>query len=294
MSSRPKTLLAFALSLAAGSAAAQTMTAPVTTAPEGMSGTGAVGGASIGGAASPTTTMTGMTPTITASPGLAAPSAQISAGNTAAIMPGAAAVPTGLVPAGGVPSPTVPGRTSARNVPGAVVPSPAVDGAPAKQPFSSRSTAAGEAPALANGVHSPAALAGSHSAAAPGGNRDAAARPTAGAALDGTAKTAEVHYKLALTYDDKLKNPLGAMHHFQRYLELKPSGPHAKDARNFVKEDELKLVATLSQGALMSQDDPARKQQQEHEHGERVEVDLAVATHHVDRAPREAGNDADR
>lgn len=78
------------------------------------------------------------------------------------------------------------------------------------------------------------------------------------AALDGTAKTAEVHYKLALTYDDKLKNPLGAMHHFQRYLELKPSGPHAKDARNFVKEDELKLVATLSHGALMSQEDAAR------------------------------------
>lgn len=78
------------------------------------------------------------------------------------------------------------------------------------------------------------------------------------AALDGTAQTAEIHYKLALTYDDKLKNPLGAMHHFQRYLELKPSGPHAKDARTFLKEDELKLVTTLSHGALMSQEDAAR------------------------------------
>lgn len=78
------------------------------------------------------------------------------------------------------------------------------------------------------------------------------------AALDGTAKTAEIHYKLALTYDDKLKNPLGALYHFQRYLELNPSGPRAKDTRNFIKEDELKLATTLSHGALMSQEDAAR------------------------------------
>jgi len=77
-------------------------------------------------------------------------------------------------------------------------------------------------------------------------------------ALDGTAATAEVHYKLALLFDDKLKNPLAAVYHFQRYLDLKPSGPHVKEARNFIQEDQLKLVATLSHGALMSQEDAAR------------------------------------
>ena len=77
-------------------------------------------------------------------------------------------------------------------------------------------------------------------------------------ALDGTAGTAEVHYKLALLFDDKLKNPLAAVYHFQRYLDLKPSGPHAKEARSFIQEDQLKLVATLSHGALMSQEDAAR------------------------------------
>ena len=77
-------------------------------------------------------------------------------------------------------------------------------------------------------------------------------------AIDGTANTADVHYKIALIYDDKLKNPLGATHHFRRYLELKPSGSHTKDAQNFIKEDELKLASTLSHGAFMSQEDAVR------------------------------------
>jgi tetratricopeptide (TPR) repeat protein len=77
-------------------------------------------------------------------------------------------------------------------------------------------------------------------------------------ALDGTAKTAEIHYKLALLFDDKLKNPLAAMYHFQRYLDLKPAGSNAKEAKSFIKEDEMKLITSFSQGALMSQQDAAR------------------------------------
>ena len=77
-------------------------------------------------------------------------------------------------------------------------------------------------------------------------------------ALDGTVATAEVHYKMALLYDDKLKNPLAATYHFQRYLELSPSGSHAKDVRSFIQEDNLKLVSSLSHGAMMSQEDAAR------------------------------------
>ena len=38
-------------------------------------------------------------------------------------------------------------------------------------------------------------------------------------ALDGTAKTADIHYKIAMLYDDKLKEPLDAIHHYDRYLE---------------------------------------------------------------------------
>ena len=36
--------------------------------------------------------------------------------------------------------------------------------------------------------------------------------------LDGSPGSAEVHYRLALLYDDKMNDPLHALHHFKRYL----------------------------------------------------------------------------
>ena len=44
------------------------------------------------------------------------------------------------------------------------------------------------------------------------------------AALDDSPRCAEVHYKLALLYDDKLSDPVSALHHFRRYLALSPDG----------------------------------------------------------------------
>lgn len=78
------------------------------------------------------------------------------------------------------------------------------------------------------------------------------------AALDGTVKSAEVHYKLALLYDDKLKSPLDAMHHMDRYLELAPSGPHVKDAKAYKKEGEIKLLTQFSKGSPITQQDAIR------------------------------------
>lgn len=78
------------------------------------------------------------------------------------------------------------------------------------------------------------------------------------ASLDGTPKTAEVHFKLGLLYDEQLKEPVGAIHHFQRYLALTPQGSHAKDAQQFLKEDQLKLSAALGKGATISQEDAKR------------------------------------
>ena len=73
------------------------------------------------------------------------------------------------------------------------------------------------------------------------------------ASLDGTARTAEVHYKLAMIYDDKLHEPLDALHHFARYLELAPSGPHAADAKKFQKDGALRAAESVNKGALMTQ-----------------------------------------
>src|SRR3984893_11665593 len=45
-------------------------------------------------------------------------------------------------------------------------------------------------------------------------------------ALDGSPQSADVHFKLALIYDDKLNDPLHALHHFKRYLVLNAAGSH--------------------------------------------------------------------
>ena len=82
------------------------------------------------------------------------------------------------------------------------------------------------------------------------------------ASLDGTPKTAEANYNMALIYDDKLENPVAALDHFRRYVELSPQGPHAKDARSCADQDEFKLVNTLSKGNFMPQQDAARLKNQ--------------------------------
>src|SRR6266403_916979 len=77
-------------------------------------------------------------------------------------------------------------------------------------------------------------------------------------ALDGSAKSADVHYRLALLYDDKMHDPLNALHHFKRYLTLAPSGPHATEVKNFMKKDELELATSLSGDSVVSRIEAAR------------------------------------
>jgi|SRR6266567_1079500 len=77
-------------------------------------------------------------------------------------------------------------------------------------------------------------------------------------ALDGSSRSADVHYRLALLYDDKLNDPLHALHHFKRYLTLAPNGPRAADVENFMKRDELALLTSLSGDSVMSRADGIR------------------------------------
>jgi tetratricopeptide (TPR) repeat protein len=77
-------------------------------------------------------------------------------------------------------------------------------------------------------------------------------------ALDDSPRAADVHYRLALLYDDKMHDPLHALHHFKRYLTLAPSGPHANDAKNFMKKAELELGTSLSGDAVVSRAEAAR------------------------------------
>jgi LysM repeat protein len=78
------------------------------------------------------------------------------------------------------------------------------------------------------------------------------------AALDDSPKCADIHYKLALLYDDKMNDPLNAIHHFKRYLTLSPSGSHSTDARNFMKRDEIALLTSLSGDSVVTRAEAAR------------------------------------
>jgi tetratricopeptide (TPR) repeat protein len=77
-------------------------------------------------------------------------------------------------------------------------------------------------------------------------------------AFDGSSRSADIHYRLGLLYDDKLNDPLHALHHFKRYLTLAPNGPRAADVKNFMKRDELALLTSLSGDSVMSRAEGVR------------------------------------
>ena len=78
------------------------------------------------------------------------------------------------------------------------------------------------------------------------------------AALDDSPRGAEVHYKLALLYDDKLNDPVNALHHFKRYLALSPNGAHAKDVKDSIKRDEVGALTALSGDSVITRAEAGR------------------------------------
>jgi tetratricopeptide (TPR) repeat protein len=78
------------------------------------------------------------------------------------------------------------------------------------------------------------------------------------AALDGAAGSADVHYKLGLIYDDKLNDPLNAVHHFKRFLALQPTGKRAEEVKRFLKRDELALSTSLVGDSMVPRSELAR------------------------------------
>ncbi|OAI43015.1 hypothetical protein AYO41_00405 [Verrucomicrobia bacterium SCGC AG-212-E04] len=77
-------------------------------------------------------------------------------------------------------------------------------------------------------------------------------------ALDGTPKTAEAHFRLALIYYDHLQDPVGSIHHFRRYVEIAGEGPFAKQARANITRAEMNLSTSLSNGTLVSRGEATR------------------------------------
>ncbi len=77
-------------------------------------------------------------------------------------------------------------------------------------------------------------------------------------ALDGTTSSADIHYKLALIYDDKMNEPLNALHHFKRFLALEPAGKRAQEVKGFMKRDELTLLTNLTGDAMVPRSELVR------------------------------------
>src|SRR5438034_4886668 len=77
------------------------------------------------------------------------------------------------------------------------------------------------------------------------------------AALDDSPRCAEIHYKLALLYDDKLNDPVSALHHFRRCLALSPNGAHANDVKNSIRRDEVAVLTALSGDSVVTRTEAA-------------------------------------
>jgi tetratricopeptide (TPR) repeat protein len=118
------------------------------------------------------------------------------------------------------------------------------------------------------------------------------------AALDGTPQSAEVHYKLALLYDDKMNDPLHALHHFKRYLTLNANGKHADEVRGFMKRDEVVLATSLSGDSVLTRTEAARlrnenlslrKQLEERQAKPRSAIEEKAPARHSDSEKKKSG-----
>lgn len=109
------------------------------------------------------------------------------------------------------------------------------------------------------------------------------------AALDDSPRGAEVHYKLALLYDDKLNDPVSALHHFKRYLALNPNGSHAKDVKDSIKRDEIAALTALSGDSVITRAEAARLRNENLTLHKQLEERAALGTA-FENNPKKAGS----
>jgi tetratricopeptide (TPR) repeat protein len=112
------------------------------------------------------------------------------------------------------------------------------------------------------------------------------------AALDDSEsiRNAEVHYKLALLYDDKLNDPVSALHHFRRYLALSPTGPHAVDVKNSIKRDEIAALTALSGDSVITRSEAARLRNENLDLHKELEARVVPTRSVTDRSQEDSTN----
>jgi nucleoid-associated protein YgaU len=63
-------------------------------------------------------------------------------------------------------------------------------------------------------------------------------------------QSALAHLQLAMIYDQTLDDPLSAVYHYRRFLEMRPDHPDAEAVKAWSAKAELKLVQRLQQAAV--------------------------------------------
>jgi nucleoid-associated protein YgaU len=79
-------------------------------------------------------------------------------------------------------------------------------------------------------------------------------------ALAADSKLAGAHYELGKIDADKLNDPIGAIYHFKKFLELAPNSEHADDAKAEIDKESTAFVASLPNSPQQNADDFARLQ----------------------------------
>lgn len=107
-------------------------------------------------------------------------------------------------------------------------------------------------------------------------------------ALDGTAKTANTHFRMALLYDEKMGDAIGSIYHLHRYLALAPAGIHAKEAKTNLARLEPILATSLGGGTLVSHAEALKLK------SENAELKRQLADRNAPPAPARAGAETGR
>jgi tetratricopeptide (TPR) repeat protein len=71
---------------------------------------------------------------------------------------------------------------------------------------------------------------------------------------------ANAHMELGLLYDDKLGDPISAIYHYRRYLELRPDSEKGQLVEDFIERAKLSLAAKLPQSPIVDPGELTRLQ----------------------------------
>ena len=73
---------------------------------------------------------------------------------------------------------------------------------------------------------------------------------------------AKGHFEVALLYDDQLADPVVAVYHYQRFLELEPNSEKRQLVEDFIERAKVSLAAKLPQSAITDPAEVARLRDQ--------------------------------